>query len=188
MCIEILYNPTVIGAIMGAIVGAIASAVFAIVTSWYKFNKRKKGAKALIKSEINYTLDAFEKFKDKYLKDEIKIEKNKQYPDLFNFYGMVAIFPIWNNQNWISLINFIPSILKEGEINKINNFYFKCDEVTDAANALADKEPFNELCIEGQPTRKIPMPLNDINSHRNMFRKDLNELIEMGKEVKEIFE
>lgn len=32
------------------------------------------------------------------------------------------------------------------------------------------------------------MPLNDINSHRNMFRKDLNELIEMGKEVKEIFE
>ncbi len=101
---------------------------------------------------------------------------------------MVAIFPIWNNQNWISLINFIPSILKEGEINKINNFYSKCDEVTDAANALADKEPFNELCIEGQPTRKIPMPLNDINSHRNMFRKDLNELIEMGKEVKEIFE
>ena len=188
MCIEILYNPTVIGAIMGAIVGAIASAVFAIVTSWYKFNKRKKGAKALIKSEINYTLDAFEKFKDKYLKDEIKIEKNKQYPDLFNFYGMVANFPIWNNQNWISLINFIPSILKEGEINKINNFYSKCDEVTDAANALADKEPFNELCIEGQPTRKIPMPLNDINSHRNMFRKDLKELIEMGKEVKEIFE
>lgn len=35
---------------------------------------------------------------------------------------------------------------------------------------------------------EIPMPLNDINSHRNMFRKDLNELIEMGNEVKEIFE
>ncbi len=69
MCIEILYNPTVIGAIMGAIVGAIASAVFAIVTSWYKFNKRKKGAKALIKSEINYTLDAFEKFNGGYFSD-----------------------------------------------------------------------------------------------------------------------
>ena len=49
MYIELLTNPTVIGAIIGAIVGAIASAIFALVTSWYKFNKRKKGAKALIK-------------------------------------------------------------------------------------------------------------------------------------------
>ena len=40
MCIDLLTNPAVIG----GLVGAIASAVFALVTSWYKFNKRKKGA------------------------------------------------------------------------------------------------------------------------------------------------
>jgi len=38
MCIDLLTNPAVIG----GLVGAIASAVFALVTSWYKFNKRKK--------------------------------------------------------------------------------------------------------------------------------------------------
>ena len=77
MCIELLSNPTVIGAIIGAIVGAIASATFAIVTSWYKFNKRKKGAKALIKSELNYIIDSLEEFREKYVKEEIIIGNNK---------------------------------------------------------------------------------------------------------------
>ena len=90
--------------------------------------------------------------------------------------------------NWINLINFIPSIFKEEEINKINNFYAKCDEVSDAAKALSEKTPYNTIYLDGKPMHEIPMPLNDINSHRNMFRKDLNELIEMGNEVKEIFE
>ena len=49
MCIDLLTNPAVIG----GLVGAIASAVFALVTSWYKFNKRKKGRTlSLIQSEI----------------------------------------------------------------------------------------------------------------------------------------
>ena len=108
--------------------------------------------------------------------------------DLFNFYNMMPNFPIWTNRNWINLITFIPSIFDEDEIDKINQFYAKCEEVTDNANALSDKEPFNELCIEGQPTRKLPMSLKVINSHRNMFRKDLNELIELGEEAKQIFE
>ena len=47
MAIEILYNPTIIGAIIGAIVGAIASAVFAIITEWKKFSKEKKAPKHL---------------------------------------------------------------------------------------------------------------------------------------------
>ena len=188
MFTEILTNPTIIGSIIGAIVGAIASATFALIISRYKFNKRKNGANALIKSEINHILDVLEKFKEKYLKEEIKIEKNKRYPEVFNFYNMMPNFPIWTNQNWINLINFIPSIFKEEEINKITNFYAKCEEITDAAKTLADKEPYNKISIGGQPTGKIPMPSKDINNDRNMFRKDLNELIEMGNEVKEIFE
>lgn len=189
MYIELLTNPTVIGVIIGAIVGAIASAIFALVTSWYKFNKRKKGAKALIKSELNYIINSLEEFRDKHLKDEIIIDDDKQMNhEVFNFYNMMPNFPIWNNKNWINLITFIPSIFDEVEINKINQFYAKCEELTDNANALSEKEPFNELCIEGQPPLKIPMPLNDINSYRNMFRNDLNELIEIGKEARKIFE
>ena len=71
MFTEILTNPTIIGSIIGAIVGAIASATFALIISWYKFNKRKNGANALIKSEINhqdknYSINGFQnnKFSD----------------------------------------------------------------------------------------------------------------------------
>ncbi|MBP3792150.1 MAG: hypothetical protein ILA26_08985 [Methanobrevibacter sp.] len=189
MCIELLTNPTVIGAIIGAIVGAIASATFALVTSQYKFNKRKKGAKALIKSELDYIINSLEEFRDNYIKEEIIIgEDKKMNHEVFNFYNRMINFPIWNNKNWINLITFIPSILNEKEINRINQFYAKCEEVTDNAKALSDQEPYNELHIEGQPTKKLPMSLNSINNHRNMFRKDLNELIKMGKEARKIFE
>ena len=71
MCIDLLTNPAVIG----GLVGAIASAVFALVTSWYKFNKRKKGALSLIQSEIFYTIEVLKNFKDKYLKEEIILKK-----------------------------------------------------------------------------------------------------------------
>ena len=47
MCIDLLTNPTAVGAIIGAIVGAIASAIFGIVISRYKFDKRKKVQKHL---------------------------------------------------------------------------------------------------------------------------------------------
>lgn len=126
MCIDLLTNPTVIGDIIGALLGAIASAAFAIVTSWYKFRKRKKGAKALIHSEINYIVNALEEFYDKYLKDEIILDdENKMNQELFNFYNMMPNFPIWTDRNWINLITFIPSIFKPDEIDKINNFYAK---------------------------------------------------------------
>lgn len=187
MSIEILYNPAVIGAIIGAIVGAVASASFAIITSQYKFNKRKKGALALIKSETTYIVDALEEFRNKFLNEEIKIKENEMDWEVFNFYNKMANYPIWSNINWINLISFIPSIFNEEEINKINYFYLKCEEVTDNAKALADKEPYDEYCIEGEQPKKIPRDLNVINSHRNMFRNDLNELIQLGIEVKRIF-
>lgn len=138
MCIEIFNNPAVIGAIIGAIVGAIASAAFAIVTSWYKFNKRKKGAKALIKSELDFIINVLKEFRDKYLKEEIIMgDDKKMNHEVFNFYNMMPNFPIWSNKNWINLITFIPSIFDEKEINKINQFYAKCEELTDNANALS---------------------------------------------------
>lgn len=187
MCIDLLTNPTVIGAIIGAILGAIASATFAIITSWYKFRKRKKGAKALIQSEINYIVNALEKFHDKYLKDEIILDENIMNQELFNFYNIMSNFPIWTDRNWINLITFIPSIFKPKEIDKINHFYAKCEETTDNAKALSEKTPYDQKFIDGKLESEIPTDLNIINSHRNMFRKDLNDLIKLGNEVKEIF-
>ena len=90
MCIEIINSPAVIGAIIGAIVGAVASTTFAIVTSWYKFNKRKKGAKALIKSELDYIINALKKFREIYVKEEIIIDDNKMNHEVFNFYNIMV--------------------------------------------------------------------------------------------------
>lgn len=182
MFIEILSNLTVVGAIIGAIVGAVASASFAIITSQYKFNKQKKGALSLIKSEAIYIVDALEEFRDKYLKEE----KNENQ-ELNNFYNIMHNFPIWTNKNWINLISFIPSILKEEEINKINQFYLKCEKVTDNAKALASTEPFYEMYNGSKLEKIIPKDPDEINIHRNMFKKDLNELIELGNETKKIF-
>ena len=189
MCIDLLTNPTVVGAIIGAIVGAIASAIFGIVISRYKFDKRKKGAKALIKSEINYIIDALEEFKEKYLEEEIKdLDNNMQ--DLINFYYIMSNFPILTNRNWINLISFIPSIFKEGEIDKINQFYVECEKLTDFAKSLEDEEPIDILTYfnnDEKSETKTLTPLKTINSHRNMFRNDINELIEFGGEIKQIF-
>lgn len=185
MCIDLLTNPAVIG----GLVGAIASAVFALVTSWYKFNKRKKGSLSLIQSEIFYTIEVLKNFKDKYLKEEIILEdENKMNNELFNFYNKMANFPILTNRNWLNLISFIPDIFSEIEINKINKFYIKCDEVSDAADALSKTSNVTSWEVQGEEPTYVPVPQEDINSHRNMFRKDLNELIKLGEEVKEIFE
>ena len=187
MTIEILYNPAVIGAIIGAIVGAITSAILALIISQFKFNKRKNGAKALIKSEINYIVNDLDKFRGKYLKEEIK-DVDKNISLLFNFYNALSNFPIWTNRNWINLISFIPSIFKGAEIDKINQFYAKCDELTNVVNALADKEPPNlGAYMNGEIEAKELPSFKTINDDRTIFRNDLNELIKLGEEIKLIF-
>ena len=150
MYIELLTNPTIIGSIIELLL-VISSATFAIIISKYKISdKRKDGAKALIKSEINYIIDVLEIFKDNYLKDEIK-EENKHYPEVSDFFNNLNTFPIITNQNWINLINFIPSIFEEDEINRINNFYIKCEEITDNVKTLKNKKYYNEIYFNGKP-------------------------------------
>lgn len=187
MCINLLTNPSVIGAIIGAFVGAITSATFGIVISQYKFNKRKNGAKTLICSEINYMINALEEFRDTYVKEEItKVDDN--LVELINFYNIMSNFPIWTNRNWINLISFIPSIFEEEEIDKINQFYTKCEELTDVANALADEKPPNiGGYLRGEIDADKLTSFKTVNNHRNMFRNDLNELIKLGENIEKIF-
>lgn len=199
MSIEILYNPAVLGAIIGALVGALASAIYALIISEYKFNKQKKGVKALLKSEINNIITNLKEFDEKYLKAEINdIDVNREL--LMDFYYMMSNFPIWNKTNWINLLDFIPSIFKEEEINKINQFYTNCEEVTDVANSLAKKEPYNKVVIKNyqawhnkesseryREEFEVPKDLEYINADRNIFKQKLSELIEIGKEIEKIF-
>ena len=173
---ELLTNPNVIGTIMGAIIGAVTSTVFALVISQYKFNKRKKGAKALLKSELNYIIYSLEEFRDKHLKGDELIGYggiNKAY----NFYDTMSYYPKLNNKNWINLITFIPSIFDEEKINIINQFYAKYEELSDTAKVFSDKlSHFNDTARKNLSHDKIIM-------QRNGFKNDLDELIILGNKI-----
>lgn len=184
---ELFSNPTIIGAIIGALVGAIASATFAIIYEHVKFNKKKKGAYALIQSEINYMNDNLKDFWKNYLK-EGKDEKENT-AQLIKFYNNMSDFPIWTNINWISLISFIPSIFEDEEINKINQFYTRYKELSSFAKSLANEEPPNmEGYIRGEiETNKLTSSFEKANKHRNKFRKDSIELIHIGEDIEKKF-
>lgn len=185
MCIDLLTNPTVIGAIIGAIVGAVTSTAFAMGISYYKFNKRKNGAKALIKSEINYMINTFEKFRDENIKDKITLDNESEMNnEVFYFYNTISDFPGWNNRNWINLFAYIPSIFGIKEIDKINQFYAECEEITYNAKFLSKKSNFITWTSPGEEPTYASIPQETINEDRNNFRDDLNHLIEFGKEVK----
>ena len=188
---ELFSNPTVIGAIIGALVGAIASATFAIITDWKKFTKQKNGAKSLIQSEISYSVELLEQFRDEYLLDEIVIEdKKKKYKELHDFYDDMADFPILTNRNWLKLISFIPSIFNPEDITKINTYYANCDKIMNVANDLSKKSKYATWTFYGEEPKCVPKVLVNpkiINDDRNMFRNELNELIKNGEEVKQIF-
>lgn len=192
MFIELLSEPAVIGAIIGAFVGAVASAAFAIITEKRKFSKQKKGAYALIRSEISYSFELLEKFRDNYLNVEIVIDdKNKKYRELYDFYDVMNEFPILTNRNWLKLISFIPNIFSQEDITIINAFYANCDKIMNVANDFSKKTKYATWEVYGEEPMRIPKVLvqpKSINDDRNMFRKELNELIKHGENVKQIFE
>lgn len=189
MFINLLNYSTIIGTIIGAFIGAFTSWVLATVTENKKFNKRKKGAYALIRSEINNIVGNLKEFRDKTVKEEIKSEEeSEKTKELYKFYSMMSNFPIWTNRNWINLIAFIPSIFEEWEINKINQFYAKCDELNNVAKTLSNKElvTIGDYFSDKVEANELT-PLKTINNHRSKFRNDLNELIKLGEEIKQIF-
>ena len=184
---ELFSNPTIIGAIIGALVGAIASATFAIIYEHVRFNKKKKGAYALIQSEINYMNDSLKDFWNKYLKE--RNNEGENTIQLIKFYSNLSNFPIWTNINWISQITFIPSIFEDEEINKINQFYTKYKELSNVAKSLVNEEPPNmEGYIKGEiETNELESSFRTAKKHWNNFRKDSIELIHLGEDIKKIF-
>ena len=123
---------------------------------------------------------------------EIVIEdKKKNYKSLYDFYEVIGNFPILTNRNWLKLISFIPSIFNQSEITKINIFYAKCDKIMDIADDFSKKSNYATWEVYGEEPMTLPKVLIDpksINDDRNMFRKELIELIKNGEEVKQIFE
>ena len=100
-------------------------------------------------------------------------------------------FPILTNRNWLKLISFIPNIFSQEDITIINAFYANCDKIMNVANDFSKKTKYATWEVYGEEPMRIPKVLvqpKSINDDRNMFRKELNELIKHGENVKQIFE
>ena len=62
-----LVNPGVISAIIGALIGSISAWTLSYFTEERKFNRKKKGAYALLKSEIEINVSNLKRYKKNYL-------------------------------------------------------------------------------------------------------------------------
>lgn len=184
MLLNILNNEVIVG----ALIGSISSTIFGIVTERYKFNKQKNGALMLIKSELYENINSLNLFKEKNLKEEILIiDESTNNIEITNFYNKMINFPNLNNENWIKLISFIPNIFKPEDIEKINLFYRKCRELSENAKFLFEKSKPKSVTF-GDYEIPVNHNLEIINSHRNIFRNEVEEIILMGENIKEIFD
>lgn len=184
MTIELLSNPTVIGAIIGAFVGAVASAVFAIITEWWKFSKRKKGAYALIISEIDLISTSLINYRENFLKNEIKLTEDENIINhLYDFYNDLENFPKIKEKNWTNLISFIPSIFNKSEIKHIVKFYTEYSVLLEDAKSLSKKLTVYEVKLDGKPDFYIAEDANTINDDRTTFRNQLNKTITDGNDI-----
>ena len=187
MCIDLLTNPTVIGAIIGAIVGAITSATFAIISEKYKFNKQKNGAYALIQSEIDLITTSLYNYKENFLKDEIEFneeDEDENIPHhLYDFYNDLENFPKIKEKNWINLISFIPNIFDKSEINSIVKFYTDYDVLLENAKLLSKKLTFYKVEFKGEHEFYMPEDAYTINNDRTRFRIQLNDVITEGNNI-----
>lgn len=187
----ITLNSTIIGSIIGAIIGSLATWIFTYLTDYYNHNRKKEGAYAIILSEASYSVELLENFKNKHLKNEILIENEDEInQELYNFYEKMKDFPMLSNKNWIELISFIPDLFDKEEIDEINTFYRKCYELSDSANALSQKEPFDYSVEISNGNKKINScsftSPQIINKQRNNFRNDLDDLIKLGNNIKKL--
>lgn len=135
-----LANPGVISAIIGALIGSISAWTLSYFTEERKFNRKKKGAYALLKSEIEIIVSNLKRYKKNYLiKNTKELYNNGNLNDINEFYYYLSKFPVLNHNNWDNLINFIPYIFDENQIKQIIQFNVKLEQLNKQSKKLAER-------------------------------------------------
>lgn len=135
-----LVNPGVISAIIGALIGSISAWTLSYFTEERKFNRKKKGAYALLKSEIEINVSNLKRYKKNYLiKNTKELYNNGNLNDINEFYYYLSKFPVLNHNNWDNLINFIPYIFDENQIKQIIQFNVKLEQLNKQSKKLAER-------------------------------------------------
>ena len=102
-----------------------------------KFNKKKTGAYALIKSEIKINVSNLINYEKRYLsKTSEELYDIGNLKDISEFYYYLKEFPFLSHNNWDRLIDFIPYIFNENQINLIVDFNSKLDWLNNQSEIL----------------------------------------------------
>lgn len=194
MVLEILNNPMVFATIMAAFLGALIAWILAFVTEHYRFNKKKEGAYALLKSEIFLYVESLKDYEEYFLKNEINDANDKKYHDeLENFYINLKSFPKYENKKWDQLTTFIPSIMNQPQIIQISKFYQKYDKINRTSISLSNKIAKPKIYAEIYDGSKRFMGYDKvnydvINNERTYFKKELIGLIKEGESILSILD
>ena len=189
MCFEMFNNPMVFATIIAAILGAFIAWVLALFTENYRFNKKKRGAYALLKSEIFLYIDSLKDYEENYLRNDINNANDEKYKkELENFYKNLKFFPKYENEKWDKLTSFIPSIMNQNQIIQISKFYQKYDKIYMVSINLSNKIAKPKIYLEyPDETKKVmgyeKVKYNEINNERIYFKNEVRQLIEDGESI-----
>lgn len=177
-------DATVIAAIIGALIGSISTWCLSYFTQERKFNKKKNGAYALIKSEIEINVYNLKDYKKRYLtKTSKELFDIGNLNDISEFYYYLKEFPILSHNNWDKLIDFIPYVFDENQINNIIQFNTNLDFLIKQSKRLYEN---------GMPNRKYSgfylFELDEADYDVTYgtyvaFKSNLKNVIESGEDI-----
>lgn len=194
MVLEIFNNRMAFATIIAALLGAILAWLLAFFTEHYRFYKKKKGAYALLKSEIYLYVESLKDYEEYYLKNEINdINDKKYHEELENFYINLKSFPKYDNKKWDQLTTFIPSIFNQDQIIQISKFYQKYDKINRTSISLSNKIAKPKIYAEKYDGTKRFMGydkvnFDEINNERAYFKNELIGLIKEGESILSILD
>lgn len=189
MVLEIFNNPMAFATIIAALLGAFLAWLLSFFTEHYRFYKKKKGAYALLKSEICLYVESLKDYEKYFLKNEINDTNDKKYhEELENFYINLKSFPKYDNKKWDQLTTFIPSIFNQPQIIQISKFYQKYDQINRTSISLSNKIAKPKIYVKyPYETKKFmgyeKVNYNEINKERTYFKNELTQLIEDGESI-----
>lgn len=178
-------NPTIIAAIIGAILGSFLTWCLAYFTEKRRFNKRKNGAKTILKSEIRMNINNLKNYEKNHLKKTSQdLSDIGNLNDIYAFYRSLDKFPVLSHDNWDKLIDFIPYVFEDNDIKQILEFNARIDQLnisSEILSAIDLKEiNFSGFYLFELETRELRVTLGNYTQFKNSVQKT----IEYGVAIK----
>ena len=173
--------------VISGLIGAFSAWALTYFTEKSKIKKRKKSISIIIKSEIKLNLFNIMDFKKLYLNVTVEeLYDGGTLDDISNFYYYLTKFPIINHENWDRLINFIPDVYGDIQIQKIVEFNNKLDNLFNESKMLSEmgmsEVTYNAFLLYELEPKEYQLTLGTFKS----FENQINNTIDCGEKLLEL--